>query len=382
MNGHVAVVAATGAVGQEFIRVLEQRRFPCETMTFLASARSAGKPISFNGKTYTIQELTGQSFEGVDLALFSAGGSISKQYGPIAARAGAVVVDNSSAFRMDPEVPLVVPEVNPRGRAAAQGHHRQPELLDHHHERAGVAAAQAAADRAHRGEHVPGGAAARVTRAMLELEEQTRQRARAGRSVTPQVLAAPDRLQSLLPQLEGFGDNGYNEEEMKMVKETRKIFHAPSDPRSAPPACACPCCGPTPSRSTSTFARPVSDAAGARGAVAAAPGVQRRGRPRKNHFPMPLEASRRRTTCWSGRIRQDISQPDGRGIELFVAATSSARAPPSTPSRSPSCCSCASRLHNDIPRSHTRYWLIVLSKPPPAHRGSTTCASGSAKILV
>jgi aspartate-semialdehyde dehydrogenase len=101
MSGHVAVVGATGAVGQEFLRVLEQRNFPFTKITFLASIRSAGKPITFKGKTYTVQELKEDSFKGVDLALFSAGGSISRKFAPIAAQAGTVVVDNSSAFRMD-----------------------------------------------------------------------------------------------------------------------------------------------------------------------------------------------------------------------------------------------------------------------------------------
>ncbi|MEX2386564.1 MAG: hypothetical protein WD534_01700, partial [Phycisphaeraceae bacterium] len=116
---NVAIVGVTGAVGQEFLRVLAQRDFPIGELKMLASARSAGKTVSFRDKTYTIEELTEQSFKGVDLALFSAGGSISKQYGPAAVAAGAVVVDNSSAFRMAEGVPLVVPEVNPEAIGAA-----------------------------------------------------------------------------------------------------------------------------------------------------------------------------------------------------------------------------------------------------------------------
>ena len=110
---NVAIVGVTGAVGQEFLRVLDQRNFPIGNLKLLASKRSAGKTIDFKGKTYTVEELTEDSFGDVDLALFSAGGSISKKFGPIASAAGATVVDNSSAFRMDPNVPLVVPEVNP-----------------------------------------------------------------------------------------------------------------------------------------------------------------------------------------------------------------------------------------------------------------------------
>jgi aspartate-semialdehyde dehydrogenase len=121
MSRHVAVVGATGAVGQEFLRVLEQRKFTYDRITFLASSRSAGKTITFQGRPHTVVELTEKSFAGVDLALFSAGGSISKKFAPIAAAAGTVVVDNSSAFRMDPQVPLVVPEVNPEDAKAHKG---------------------------------------------------------------------------------------------------------------------------------------------------------------------------------------------------------------------------------------------------------------------
>src|SRR5690348_273443 len=111
---NLAVVGVTGAVGQEFMTVLAERNFPFAQLKLLASSRSAGKQITFQGKTYTVEELTDKSFTDVDIALFSAGGSISKTFGPIAAKAGCVVVDNSSAFRMDPSVPLVVPEVNPQ----------------------------------------------------------------------------------------------------------------------------------------------------------------------------------------------------------------------------------------------------------------------------
>src|SRR5258706_4035851 len=117
----VAIVGATGAVGAEFLRCLQDRRFPISDLRLLASARSRGKKITFNGKKVTVQVLTENSFQGVDIAFFSAGGSISKKFAPIAARAGAVVVDNSSAFRMDPGVPLVIPEINPDALASHKG---------------------------------------------------------------------------------------------------------------------------------------------------------------------------------------------------------------------------------------------------------------------
>ena len=113
MGCSLAVAGVTGAVGQEFLSILEQRDFPFDSFKALASIRSAGKKIEFKGKEYTVEELTEDSFEGIDVALFSAGGERSRQFGPAAAKAGAVVVDNSSAFRMDPEVPLVIPEINP-----------------------------------------------------------------------------------------------------------------------------------------------------------------------------------------------------------------------------------------------------------------------------
>ena len=131
-NPHVAVVGATGAVGIEMIKTLEKRNFPVGKLTLLASARSVGKKLKFRGQDITVQELTKDSFAGIDIALFSAGGGISKEFAPIAAKAGCVVVDNSSAFRMDDPVPLVIPEINAVRREVAQGHHRQSEL---HHRR-------------------------------------------------------------------------------------------------------------------------------------------------------------------------------------------------------------------------------------------------------
>src|SRR5210317_2192418 len=114
MGKHIAIAGVTGAVGQEFLRIIEQRKFPFDSLKMLASSRSAGKKIEFKGKEYTVEELTKKSFENIDIALFSAGASRTKEFGPAAVEAGAVVVDNSSAFRMDPEVPLVIPEINPQ----------------------------------------------------------------------------------------------------------------------------------------------------------------------------------------------------------------------------------------------------------------------------
>ena len=313
MSGHVAVVGATGAVGQEFLRVLEQRKFPFEKITFLASSRSAGKKIEFAGTSYTVEELTEKSFRGVDIALFSAGGSISKQYGPIAAAAGCVVVDNSSAFRMDPTVPLVVPEVNPADVKAHKGIIANPNcstiimvvpIWPLHQacpiERLVISTYQAASGAGYQ--------------AMLELEQQARD-VLAGKAVTAKVL--PHQIAfNLFNHNSKVSENGYNEEEMKMVKETRKMFH--TDAIQVTATCVrVPVMRAHSESINITFSRPMSEAK-VREVLSGAPGVRIVDDRAKNYFPMPLEASNGDDVL-VGRIRQDISQPDGRGIDLFVA---------------------------------------------------------------
>ncbi len=313
MSGHVAVVGATGAVGQEFLRVLEQRKFPFEKITFLASSRSAGKKIEFAGTSYTVEELTEKSFKGVNIALFSAGGSISKQYGPIAAAAGCVVVDNSSAFRMDPTVPLVVPEVNPADVKAHKGIIANPNcstiimvvpIWPLHQacpiERLVISTYQAASGAGYQ--------------AMLELEQQARD-VLAGKAVTAKVL--PHQIAfNLFNHNSKVSENGYNEEEMKMVKETRKMFH--TDAIQVTATCVrVPVMRAHSESINITFSRPMSEAK-VREVLSGAPGVRIVDDRAKNYFPMPLEASNGDDVL-VGRIRQDISQPDGRGIDLFVA---------------------------------------------------------------
>jgi aspartate-semialdehyde dehydrogenase len=313
MVGHVAVVGATGAVGQEFIRVLEQRNFSCKKMTFLASARSAGKPIAFKGEPHTVAELTEHSFKGVDIALFSAGGPISRKFAPIAAKAGAVVVDNSSAFRMDPTVPLVVPEVNPEDIKKHKGIIANPNcstiimvvpVWPLHKlcpiERLVVSTYQAASGAGYQ--------------AMVELEEQSRDLL-AGKEVTPKVL--PHRIAfNLFSHNSKVTANGYNEEEMKMVNETRKMFHCDTIQVSA--TCVRV---PVPRAHSEainiTFAKPVTEKQVFE-ALRTAPGLKIVDDREKNYFPMPIDSSDGDDVL-VGRIRQDISQPDGRGIDLFVS---------------------------------------------------------------
>ncbi|HQA00407.1 MAG TPA: aspartate-semialdehyde dehydrogenase, partial [Phycisphaerae bacterium] len=225
MAGHVAVVGATGAVGQEFLRVLEQRNFPFEKITFMASARSAGKPITFKGKTHTVVELKEDSFKGVDIALFSAGGSTSKQFAPAAAAAGCVVVDNSSAFRMDPGVPLVVPEVNPEDIKQHKGIIANPNCSTiimnvpvwplhkvNPIKRIVVSTYQAVSGAGAWG--------------LWELEEQIKAYV-AGQPIVKNKFPHPI-VNNLFCHNSKVAENGYNEEENKMVFETRKIFHAPT----------------------------------------------------------------------------------------------------------------------------------------------------------
>ena len=312
MARHIAVVGATGAVGQEFVRILEQRHVQADEFTFLASARSAGKTLEFRGQTYTIQELTKDSFASVDIALFSAGGDISKALAPAAVEAGTVVVDNSSAFRMDDGVPLVVPEVNAEDIAWHKGIIANPNcstiiavtpvwpLYKHTRiERMVVSTYQAASGAGYK--------------AMVELEQQSRD-ILDGRE--PVCDAFPNQIAfNLFSHNTPIGENGYNTEEMKMVHETRKMFHAPKM-QIAATCVRVPVLRAHSESINLTFAEPISEAT-VREILSSAPGVTVVDDRANNHFPMPIETSGGDDVL-VGRIRQDISQPDGRGIELFV----------------------------------------------------------------
>ena len=314
----VAIAGATGAVGQEFLRVLEQRDFPVAGLKLLASARSAGKKIAFKGREYTVEELTDASFQGVDLALFSAGGDTSRRFAAAAVDAGAVVVDNSSAFRMEAKVPLVVPEVNAEALASSSIGLGKPGIVANPNcstiimlvavnplrlaagvERIIVSTYQAASG---------AGAAA-----MAELEQQTRQ-----------VLAGEEPTCKVFPQQYAFNlfshnstlhDNGYNQEEMKMVDEARKIWAEPSLPVAAT-CIRVPVMRAHAESITVELGRPLGDDE-ARQIFADAPGVELLDDRAGNRFPTPLDASGRDPVL-VGRIRQDLSHPDGRGLNFFV----------------------------------------------------------------
>ncbi len=313
MAVNVAVVGATGAVGQEFLNVLAERNFPIKTLKLLASARSAGKTATFKGQTYIIEALTHDSFKDIQIALFSAGGSISKEFGPSAVKAGAVVVDNSSAFRMKDGVPLVVPEVNPEAIHKHNGLIANPNCSTiimnvpvwplhqaNRIKRIVVSTYQAVSGAGAWG--------------LYELENQQKQAA-AGLEVTKEKF--PHQIvNNLFSHNTAIGAEGYNEEEMKMVKETRKIFG------DAKIMIAATCIRvPIPRAHCESinleFTQPITPDE-VRALLSKAPGVRIVDDVNKNHFPMPLEASGQDLVL-VGRIRQDISRDDGRGIELFVA---------------------------------------------------------------
>ncbi len=313
MSANVAIVGATGAVGQEFLTVLAERRFPIKELKLLASARSAGKKMEFGGKSYVVQELTKQSFDGVEIAFFSAGGSISREFAPAAVAAGAVVVDNTSAFRMKDGIPLVVPEVNPEQIHKHNGIIANPNCSTiimnvavwplykvNRVRRIIVSTYQAVSGAGAQG--------------LYDLEQQMK--AYAGGQPITKHLFPHQIVNNLFSHNTKIDETGYNEEELKMVKETRKIF---GDPRIMVTATCVRV--PIPRAHSESinleFERPITPDQ-VREILRKAPGIKVIDDREKNHFPMPLEASGQDDVL-VGRIRQDISREDGKGIELFVS---------------------------------------------------------------
>jgi aspartate-semialdehyde dehydrogenase len=298
---HVAIVGATGAVGVEMLLCLEQRDFPLSRLKLLASARSAGKTMKFRGEDIVVEELTHDSFAGVDIALFSAGGGISKEFGPSAAAAGAVVIDNSSAFRMDADVPLVVPEINP---AAAKNRPRNiianPNCttiislmaLAPLHEAFSLQSVIASSYQAVSGSGAQG---------IIELEEQVKAIAN-GLPFTPKVYPRQIAF-NVIPQVDVFTENGYTKEELKMLHEGRKIM----DLQELRVSCTCVRVPVYRSHSvsiTAQFANPV-DVDAARAAYTGKPGVRVVDDPANKLFPVPLDTTGK-DECLVGRIRKNI----------------------------------------------------------------------------
>ncbi|CAH8382412.1 unnamed protein product [Eruca vesicaria subsp. sativa] len=283
----LAVVGVTGAVGQEFLSVLSDRDFPYSSIKMLASKRSAGKHLSFDGRNYTVEELTAESFSGVDIALFSAGGSISKKFGPLAAERGTIVVDNSSAFRMVEGVPLVIPEVNPE---AMRGIRVKRMVVSTYQAASGAGAA-----------------------AMEELLQQTRE-----------VLAGKPPTCNIFDQQYAFNlfshnapvtENGYNEEEMKLVKETRKIWND-TEVKVTATCIRVPVMRAHAESVNLQFENPLDENT-ARELLKKAPGVYIIDDRSSNTFPTPLDVSNKDDVA-VGRIRRDVSQDGNFGLDIFV----------------------------------------------------------------
>lgn len=314
-NRNIAIVGATGAVGREFAACIESRGVPVKSLKLLASARSAGRQQVFRGETLTIEELTSNSFDGVDIALFSAGSGISRQYAPVAVKAGAVVVDNSSAFRADPAVPLVVPEINARRIASHKGIIANPNcsaitalvpLWPVHQanrvKRLIISTYQAAS----------GGGAAM----MQELEESTRAYLD-GRDYAPKVVKYPYAFNLFSHNTAIDMDTGYNDEETKVMTEARKIFE--DDAMAINATCIrVPVLRAHSVSMTFTCERPITPKE-VRALLEKAPGVQVVDDWANNYFPMPKDASGQGDVL-AGRIRKDLSDPSGHSISMFVAA--------------------------------------------------------------
>lgn len=308
---NIAVVGATGAVGVEILRVLERRKFPVGTLKLLASERSVGKKLDFNGKPYTVELLSAEAFKGIDIAFFSAGATRSREFVPAAKAAGAVVVDNSSAFRMDPNTPLVVPEVNPGDLKRHKGVVANPNCTAAIlatavwpiHQAVGIRKIVVSTYQSASG----AGAAA-----MQELENQTRQFAE-GKEITRSVF--PHQIAfNLFSHNTKVADNGYNEEENKVIEEMRKMFHAPELP-ILPTCIRVPVLRAHSEAVALELEAPMSPEE-AREILKRAPGVKLVDDAKANHFPMPLEASGD-LDVHVGRIRSDLTNPNG--LALFVA---------------------------------------------------------------
>ncbi len=308
---HIAIAGATGAVGLEMLKTLEKRNFPVGNLTPLASARSAGKTLPFRGQEMFVQELTGDSFVGVDIALFSAGSAISKKFAPLAVDAGAVVVDNSSAFRMDDSVPLVVPEINTADVASHKGIIANPNCstivtvmaLNPLHQAFGVKRMFASTYQAVSGSGATG--IAELKRQVGEINE--------GREATKEIY--PHQIAfNVLPHVDVFLENGYTKEEMKMVHESRKIMGLPGFQASV--TCVrVPVYRAHSIAVSAEFEKPVS-VEHARGAIAAAPGIDLNDDIASNGYPLPLELAGR-DNCQVGRIRKDCAMENG--LSFWVA---------------------------------------------------------------
>ena len=300
----VAVVGVTGAVGQTTLKLLEERKFPVRELRAFASPRSAGKTVTFKGEPLRVEVVGADSFQGVELAFFSAGSSQSKEYAPQAVRAGAIVVDKSSAFRMDPDVPLVVPEINPHTVRGHRGILACPNCttivtvmpLKPLHDAGRLRRVVATSYQAVSGAGVNG---------VEELRSQTLAWAR-GEAITPRFFQHQIAF-NLIPHIDRFGDNGYTGEEMKLVSEVRKILELPDLPVS-PTTVRVPVFT-THSVAVNAETEVRLGRERAREALAGFPGLKLWDEPADNRYPMPVLVEGQ-DDCYVGRIREDLSMPN------------------------------------------------------------------------
>ncbi len=316
MSGKVVAVAgATGVVGRQMLEMLEARNFPVARLKPLASERSRGKQVTFKGEQIDVEVLSDDSFEGVDIALFSAGGGTSKRFAPSAAKAGAVVVDNSSAWRMDPEVPLVVPEVNPDAIATHKGIIANPNcstiqmmvVLKPIHDAARIKRVVVSTYQA-----VSGAGIAAIT----ELQEQTRallENKEYPPSIFPHQIAF--NIIPQIPQSDAFVENGYTTEEMKMVNETKKILGDDSIAVTATTTRVPVITGHSESVNIETERKLTADEA--RALLAKAPGVVVEDDPAAQKYPLAVTAAGKCET-FVGRIREDISHPSA--LDMWIVS--------------------------------------------------------------
>jgi aspartate-semialdehyde dehydrogenase len=310
----VAVVGATGAVGNEMIRILEERQFPVGRLALLASERSAGKELSFRGKALPVEVLNENSFKGVQIGLFSAGGSISEKFAPIAARAGCVVIDNTSAFRMVPEIPLVVPEVNPE--AIAFYTNRRIIANPNCSTIQMVVALKPIHDAVRIKRIVVSSYQAVSGTGKKAIEELTLQTRALLNGQEPVIKVYPYQIAfNCLPHIDVFLENGYTKEEMKMVNETKKIMNDPSIAVTATTVRVPVFYAHSESVNIETEKKITAEEV--RKLLASAPGVRVVDNPREKQYPLAIDAAGGDDTL-VGRIREDESIPNG--INMWVVA--------------------------------------------------------------
>lgn len=311
MKPNVAILGATGAVGQEFLSILVERKFPIESLKLLASGKSAGKKIKFMGKEIAIEEARPDSFKGIDIVLSSAGSSVSQEFVPHAIKAGAVVVDNTSLFRMQPGVPLVIPEINPEDIFKHKGVIANPNCstiimavpLYPLHKAAKVKRVVVSTYQAASGAGM---------KAMQELENQCREFLE-GKAPTKKVFRHQIAF-NLFSHDSKIRDDGFTEEEFKMMEETKKIFHAP-EVKVMPTTIRVPILRAHSETLVAEFDKPLSETQ-AREILGKAPGVEVVDRREDNYFPMPMEASGK-DNILVGRIRKDPTRANA--LAFFVS---------------------------------------------------------------